>query len=264
MATRKKAETDVLSRLEARQYLATDADIAALTETYVNSQDRATTVGSSYLKVLLAGVQRELGDGVEMAPKKYTNLTPEAAAAQRAALNTVHDRYYAIVTRVAVTPDIVDDEDLVQEERAERALARNRRTNFARTAKSALMAWLKVNGDLTELPVLQTTKAQLWDLAAGRLSDDMGDDAETAAGRRKLRLTLRRMLAHINEMVDGGADPQEIAVEVEGALTELARVMAKLGRKPTTTPALAVREHRPFQTPAGMFWPAAMEQTLNS
>lgn len=121
----------------------TDAQLAEMAKTYATSLDTCTNVKVDYLRILVARAKVAARQG-----KK--NPTPTQA---RRAVDAAHERMYDVVLKAVTTPDIAPDDALKPIDRAWRSLERNRRSNFARTAKYVLDAWLDAGGRLMNVPV---------------------------------------------------------------------------------------------------------------
>lgn len=147
MATKKRSAVTPFAR---SGYLVTDAALAALARDYMDGITRADTVRGSYLRVLVAHSKRALRsvkDALE-------------------AVEQTHLHLYGVITNAVTTPDIEPAEGLIAEERDRRTRERNRRTNFARTAKSTLVSWIRAGGELKTLNPKEVTKDKLQELYA--------------------------------------------------------------------------------------------------
>jgi hypothetical protein len=143
-------------KAKPKDFLLDDAGVAALARDYVDGVSRTDRVSSTYLRVLVAHSQKELN---------AKRVTEDAALA---AVGRAHTRLYAIVMQAVTTEDIAPDPDLPAEEAHTRAMERNRRSNFARTAKSTLVAWIYAGGKLRSLDPATVIKADLRALYAGK------------------------------------------------------------------------------------------------
>ena len=131
-------------------YLVNDTTVAALARAYADARGTIDNVKGAYLRVLVAHAK-------DLAAKAQTR-TPES---DMQAMLATHDRLYAIVLAAITTPDIAADDAQPKDERQRRALERNRRSTFARTAKSTLQAYLKAGGSLPDLDPNKVTKESL-------------------------------------------------------------------------------------------------------
>jgi len=131
---------NIIETIEKRHYVATTAQVAQLATAQYSGAQASAAGGLCYMRVLYATLMHELG-----IDKKHARLP--SSESQMAALNTLQTTYMrAIVEAIATDCD---------------ALERNRRTNFARTAKSTLARYIKADGDLRALKVTTLTKASL-------------------------------------------------------------------------------------------------------
>jgi hypothetical protein len=133
-------------------YIVTDAVLASLTRDYVYGTQQAVQVNASYLRILVAHTQRELEKLGVKRPTQDGSLST---------LQLIHDRLYAVILAAVTTADIAPEEGQDKEERRRRAKERNRRSNFARSAKSTLTSYIKAGGKLMSLKVDELTKESL-------------------------------------------------------------------------------------------------------
>lgn len=157
--------------LTANAYLAPDVVIAQMANDYANALSTGATVRGEYLRILFAHSRQAL-------TAKLDRADPKTAAA---VLNTTHDRLYSIILTAVTTVDVAPLPDLPAEEQRRRTLERNRRSNFARTAKSTILAFVKSGGDMLQLRPEDVTKEQLRALTA--LNTPSAPETETAAPR---------------------------------------------------------------------------------
>lgn len=150
----------IVERLEASNYLANEQQVEALAHECYSGQARVGRADTTYLKVLVAGCQSALGQhrGKRVSGPKVTDI-------QLNTIGSVHDTYYMAVMRGITTQDIIHDDNLPADERQSRALERNRRSAFARTAKSTLVGFVRAGYDLRDLVVSTITKSQLREAA---------------------------------------------------------------------------------------------------
>jgi hypothetical protein len=139
---------------ECRWFLVSDAFVATLARDYASSVDRADRVRGSYLSILVAHSKRELK------ARKYT--TEQALAA----VENVHEHFYAIILEAVTTPEIAIKEGLEEAEASRRSKERTRRATFARSAKSTLASAIKAGARLSALDPSKVTKASLQEMYA--------------------------------------------------------------------------------------------------
>lgn len=142
-------------KLEAVNYLAPDNAVALMAKDYVEARHALTGVQGAYLKVLVAHSQKALPDAVSATKEQMLE-----------AVRFTHDRLYAIVLNAITTPDIAIDNSQPDHERQRRSLERNRRSNFARSAKSTLVAYIAAEGNLLRLKPGEVTKESLREFTA--------------------------------------------------------------------------------------------------
>jgi hypothetical protein len=214
--------------LESRNYLATDSDVEAIARQHIEGLGAQAT----YLKILVAGTQAALG-----AEPRQRSTNPAKTfdqAAHLGALETVHDRYYTIVLRVA--SDAFRD-----------SKERNRASNYARSAKSTLRAWIKSGHDVRSL-------------AAGRVSKEALRKAIPRRAVGPPRNPAKRMLKLADRLEAIATGPDNgVREAIEAVMQRLANKLMTWGGEPVREPSRAIAEHRPLQTRAGVFWPAALQ-----
>lgn len=130
--------------LESRKYLASVTDIEQITREVLQAQAAGSSGRASYLKSLVAVTRQERGI---TAIRKHTQpIGHEERSLQIDALEAVHAKFYAIVIRtIGKCP----------------ALELNRKSNFARSAKSTLRSWIKAGNDIGALDPAKVTKRML-------------------------------------------------------------------------------------------------------
>ncbi|MGH8235388.1 MAG: hypothetical protein ACREXP_00010 [Steroidobacteraceae bacterium] len=101
---------------------------------------------------MIATTQAELGLNPRQRSGEIGKLKDDERAEQLAALETVGERFHAVVVKTA--KDKIEGPD-----RGGREL--NRRTTFARTSLSAIRRWVKAGNDITSLVAGRVTKRML-------------------------------------------------------------------------------------------------------
>lgn len=230
----------VVEALAKSHFIATDDQVEVLARMNVSGIQTLENVGGSYLKVLVAGLQKAgkpAGRG-----RKIGEILD--------ALGQVHERFYAAVLRGITTPDVADDETLDKELRTARSLERNRRSNFARSAKSLVNKFIDSGGDIFTLNASTVTKSEL---QAFVLSMRQRSQASGVTLEHKAQLAMTRVEEAARELAD---DDKDAAVAmVSETMAKLTNLLSELGRDFTTKTLVAVKEHRPLKLGEGMFWP---------
>lgn len=209
-----------MRNLESRGYLATDNDVVNMAESAIAGSRAPAT----YLRVLVAATIAALGAEPLQRTRARTLNDPKP---QLAALAVVHERFYTIVLRVAATVPVGKE--------------RNRATNFARSSISTLRAWIRAGNDITGLVPAKVTKASL--------------AIKRAAGPPRKVAPRLVALAQRMDKLAAQAGPEAARDALEAALQVLSARLMEWSGKPSTEPAIAVRERRPLRTRAGTFWP---------
>lgn len=124
-----------------KHYVVTTDDIENMARSYASAVDTVLSINGTYLRCLLAGCQADLGP----TPR---GRRPQGAQDQLTVLDRIHDTYYEAVLRG------IDHEAMTP-------LERNRKSNYARTAKYALRRYVEVGGDLRALKPEEVTKGML-------------------------------------------------------------------------------------------------------
>jgi hypothetical protein len=223
--------------LESKNYVATAADIAALAKAYSAALEASGNVRGHYLRALVATTQAELG----AKPRQRTSadetptLDAEAVKTQLAALEAVHEKFYAVV---------LDNVEGNAEER-------NRRSGFARSAVSTVRAYVRSGRDITLLAASRVTKAAL----AQAVPTKRARVVSVTVLRRRADKTLA-VLYKIGEQLSKADKALAVGV-LEEALSKLGGMLSRLGvGRPVTDARRAIRERVPLKTKAGTFYPA--------
>jgi hypothetical protein len=227
--------------LEARHYVATDGDIKALAKHNLEAARARQTVRATYLRALVATAQHELKQRKEL---RAGGSIPDG---QLAAVELVDDRFYRIVLETVITPDIADHPRLSGFESHRRAIERNRRSGFARSAKSTLVGWLRIPGhDLRTLEAATVTKNLLAnDTPRG------GKPLRPALVRRQTKAAAEKFLRLTDKLVEVD---EAAAVEIlHHAMLKLSKLLERSAGEPTRKPSVAVQEDRPLLTDTGVF-----------
>lgn len=244
---------NVLAQIEQSHFIASADEIEKLAGMRFDSQAQADRAQGTYLRVLVAATQKAIQGRPTLRTRRKGRgngtLSAAAQTQQLEAFEATNALYYAAVIRGSVTPEVADSESLKSEERRERSLARNRRTNYARTTALAIRNYLRAGLDLTVLVVPAVTKGSLVAAAA-----DGGAPADPTLKAQRAVTRLLSQIAAVGETKAGAA--REI---LHTAMAKSAELYEKLGGKATTKPAQALAESRPLKTDLGTFFPASIQ-----
>lgn len=138
-------------RLESKSYVASPADIEALTREVVEAAATGAEGRARYLNALIGTTKARLG--AKRRTSAGTKTSPTERDRQLEELETVHKEFYARVDSAA--------RETLRELGRYNALEVNRRTNFARSSMSLLRKWVKAGNDITSLVAGRTTKGML-------------------------------------------------------------------------------------------------------
>jgi hypothetical protein len=200
-----------IENLAKHHYVATEAQVESLAREQYSAASQMAVANSTYLRVLIAGCQAELGQ---------RRRGPVRADAQMEVLEKVHARFYAAVIRGVTTDDVAQDDSLDRTERGRRQLERNRRSGFARSAATTLRNYVRSGGDLRALEVDSVSKGDLQKFVA----------AHEAPGADKFGLRIQRaeksILNAIKQQARG--DPEKAVATLEALLERLQLALEQL------------------------------------
>lgn len=204
----------------------TDDQIEQTAKSVLQSTADVDTGRTSYLRTLLQAVQAAIPKGSE--PK-----------AQLEALSATHERFYAIVMRMA--------EAFVPRGTKDRAVELHRRANFARTAMGALRRYARSGGDILALKPNTVTKAQLRSKAGS---------PRPATARRLKGMVERKSKALMSSLIGLGDTDKAAAIEeMQLLLGQLTTQLVSLGVIATKDAAQALAEHRPLRIGKTLYMP---------
>lgn len=135
------------------KYAMSEMQVETLAAEYATAAVEAQRVNVTYLRVLVVAVQSVIGN------KRRSGRVPIAQQAD--VLADVSGKYYPAVLRGITTPDVAPDDGLERGESIRRSIERNRRSTFARSAKSALAQYIKAGGDVRALDAETVTRDPL-------------------------------------------------------------------------------------------------------
>lgn len=224
--------------LEQKGFVATAEDVATIVESVLTANSEADAGRLSYLKILIATTQNDLAGKPRVHTGKASKLKADEIAAQLKALADVNERFYPTVTRVVIASIPPGTRD--------KGLEANRRTNFARTALSAVRLYIKAGNDITAVGIKTVTKASL----AVKRSPKPPSGQRLKARAETLSKGLMGALMALAD-TDRGAAIEEFQL----VLGQLATQMSSMGLKPTQDSDVAIAEHRPFKVGKALFMP---------
>lgn len=190
---------NAIMNFKAKHLIATPSDIRTLVRSFLKADDKSGNLQADYLKCLVGTTQHEIKAG-EVEPLK--------------ALTAVHDRFYEEV--------VAADKD---------------RTGFARSAKSTLLAWMRVeNHDILKLKPEAVTKGGL----AAETPVRQPRPPSMPILARRAAVEADRMSDILKRMV--ALDPQEARKTIDALVTQFSDLFdevkgARIGRIPATAGA---------------------------
>lgn len=167
----------------------------------------------TYLSLLVDAMQAGMG-------KVRRGRYPKDA--QLSVLESVHERFYAAVLRGVTTEDIAIEDGLDADEQRRRSLERNRRSAFARSAKSTVVAFITGGGDVRTLDPATVSKSALRKAVAPPEPQDRTARTLQRAHGMLLRAVQRR----------ARGDPDAARAEVEELMDELQKILDSIGGEP--------------------------------
>lgn len=182
--------------ITSKGYVASAQQIEQLAHDRYAADQHINASNTTYLRVLIVAMQAKLG----VAKRKPTKVDTEG---HLSVLDEVNGMFYPAVLRGVTTADVQDDTTLSQAERSRRTLERNRRSNFARSSRSTIQAYIESRGDVRTLDGLQVTKAQLQEFVNAHPSDDPGNTETTVNGLQRSATAIEgklRVLAASNPL----------------------------------------------------------------
>lgn len=222
----------------------TASEIRALARQTVDGRKQIATARGAYLRALIETAQAELAGKADQ-------------EAQLAAVKSVHRKFYPVVQDATTTPDIEASDKLPRQERRRRALERNRRANFARSAYGTIRRWLRAEGhDIMKLDAQTVTKSQLLQEAPPTRKHALTRERVQARAKKPTAALLgfTRQIAKIDQ-------EQAVAVANE-AIDALVKLLASQA-KVTTDAKVAIEEQRPLRMGKNVVWltPTATRKT---
>lgn len=219
----------------------TETTVRDLTTAYIAALETRDTTRTTYLRALVEETQRELGaePRVNNATKR-ARLSDEDRARQLAALAAVHARFYVIILEVV-------DESLKDVTSKDRALEKNRRSNFARTALYAARLYVRAGKDLTALAPGKLSKSALRVAAA-----------PTVRSPRRLKSRVERASqAFVKSLLElGEADKGAAVAELDTLIGIMASQLNALGVPMARDAKQAAAKHQPYRQGSTLFVPS--------
>lgn len=225
---------NIIDNIEKHHYVATDAQVEMLARDHYTANSAALRANGTYLRVLIAACQAELG--------QKRGRTP-AVEAQLVVLERVHERFYAAVLRGTLTPDVEAAAALDSTERGRRQLERNRRSGFARSAATTLRNYIRAGGDLRGLDLSSVSKTSLQRAAS---PDTPVDDKRLERINRAEQVLLRAIKSQAR------GDPEIAAANLEAIIERLQIALDELlPDKSLAAPVAAATQTRHARTRVG-------------
>jgi hypothetical protein len=233
-------------------YLADDATVSALARGYAAGAEAQGATRATYLRILLAHTQAALGAPrpTLVDARRFATLDPAAAAAQGRALKATHERLYGLVLAAITTSDLEDSSRLSAQERKRRALLRNQRSNFARSAASVLRSLSRALYDLHEIGVKDAAKGRLAALARKRSPEaHSADDAQS----RRAAIATARAITALELLAEG--DHAGAIQAGQLLIDRAAALLLSIGTPSARSPEKATTDRVPLKTHGATFWP---------
>lgn len=220
---------NIIDKIESAHHVATEQQIELLAQNHYTSLAAGARANGTYLKAVIVAAQSKLG---KRGPR------PKADA-QLAVLTGVHERFYAAVLRGVTTPDVAAEDGLERAEKQRRAIERNARSNFARTAMHVLTGYVERGGDLRSLDLASVTKTTLREFNRPELQGDPLVARTIRAQEGFIRALTRR----------ARGDPSGARAAAERAIAALRTLLATITVQPEPGETTVIGSRR---TRAGM------------
>ncbi len=238
-----------IQNIEKANYQASYEDVEKMAREQFDATQLSNKTGTTYFRVLLAGVQSALL-GKPVLRVGRGSLSALDTPKHLETFEDVNALLYAAVSRGTLTPDVEQSDSLSTDENNRRAIERNRRNNFARTAASTLRKFIRGGGDVRRIAVPNASKSAV----AGMTQNTPGkrrSPEETARIRVKRAAT--KLAGVIEELAS--QDKKLAAAALQDSMADVTKLIARLAGRPTDKPEVAILDHRLFKTDEGTFWP---------
>lgn len=237
-----------MTTLEQRHFVATDADIIEMADTFFDGVQAVNSMPGKYMNAVIGTAQHELDIKPRAAKGKPSKLEEQEIQRQLNGVNTVHDRLYEVfVKRI---------DSKLPKGGKDRAKELNRLTNRFRTAVYAIRQWVKAGRDLGRIIPGRATKASLHvggPKRARRVS--------AAVLRKRVEKRNTELVAAVLALAE--ADKAAAIGELELLVGQLAQQLNELNQtRATTDPKVAHDEHRPLRVGKSIFVPVTETQVL--
>lgn len=230
-----------MTTLESRDFIATESDIQDLTKRRISASKQLDNSSETYLKVLVATTQAELGSS-----PRQRQVRGEVAAddipIQLAALEAVHTRFYAVV--IATLQASLTGRNVKTQAQ--------RKATKERTYKHLVRSWIKAGHDVRTLAAAKVTKPML-----ERELPDRPAAAQAKTLKRRALGVADRLVALAGEAAK--TDRPSAVEALDAVMSLLGQQMASLAGPATTKPDIAIRDGRPFRRGGSVFWPVATD-----
>lgn len=231
--------TTIQQTIAKAHYVATEAQVEQLASAQYTASAQAESHNLTYLRVVVVRCQSKVGT-----KRRGRALAVDAALA---VVEEATEPLYAAVLRGITTQDIAVEPGLEPAESSRRALERNRRSTFARSAKTTLVNYVKGGGDIRSLDPETVTKASL--RAAVSPPEPANRD------ERIVERAQGAILRAINRQARG--DPSGAQATLEGIIAALQERLEALGggeqyHAATTVTAPRPRDTGPARTRVGV------------
>jgi len=233
------------AHLENTQYVATPADIKALTKEQLSAITVSVRSKVTYLRALIATTQNSLG----LVPRvrsvgQPVKVPKETIKEQLVALETVHEGFYASVLE-AIEESPLGEDEKPKSGRGSANAIKTRRATFARSAMSTVRSWIKHGHDLANLSAAKATKTSLTIKGGQGRTRKVSPKRLIKAAQKQTQILVATLL-QLAETDKAGA-----AVEYQNVMGMLSDQMVKLGVAATRDAAVAIAEHRPLTVGRG-------------
>ena len=232
-------DTGLLDLIVSSGYEATEQQVEQLARANISAVHTCDQISGSYFKILLVACQSAL-------KPKHQGKRLDAMAA----ITNTEAPLYAAVLRGITTLDVASDPAVDSAERSRRALERNRRSAFARSAKSLIVNFVRAGGEMRRVdPSIskEQMRQMTIDLKPETDSQDRLNEFISSQGD-----TLKRAIIRLAKL-----DQEDAIAATQGMLSSLTSVLSGFGFSRAKTASQAAKELRPLNVEGTDFWPVA-------
>lgn len=231
-----------MTTLEARDYVATDADITNLASGMLAGQSATTTIPREYLRATVATTIAALGAPQRARFGKVLKIDEDEQTRQLGELEKVIARFYPLVLKKY--------QDEVPQQGPKRAEEINSKTNWARGAHRDVRNWIRAGHDLRTVAAARVIKASLGVTPKAR-------PVSPLRVKRRVEGVSKDYMARVMELAT--VDKAAAISEIELLMGQLVGQLAELGVKSTKDAQEAAADHKLLRVGKSVFYPSSTQ-----